>query len=353
MKTLTTKLCMLFLLFAGGCTSAYYQAGNYASNDDLYAIHNKTAIAQREKAKAEAEKAEAEARRAQVEALIAQAQADDAENRYYNNNYSSGNDGLVVDTYESAYARRLRGFQSSTYRMPSSYWNLRYSGTFNYLTAYDPAFYNIIVMGDEAWVEPKYITSMFGTWGLATGYTAGYLSGLYNSWYFDWGYGWPYYSYSWGYYHPYWSWGSYYSPWWNYGYWYGGYYPHWGGGPSHGGHLAIHPRNNYRINGTQGTIPRNRTVYGTPSRNYGSSGVGSRGNADGGNRTGGSVSRNSGGRSNGSSNVYRQGGNSSSSNSGSSFGGGSYGGGSRSNFGGGNSGGGSSSGGGSRGFHGR
>ena len=172
MKTMKTGIGLLLLaLLTTGCSSAYYQSEGYAG-DDLYGIHNKTKIAQREKAKAEAEKAEAEARRAKWEALMAQAQADDAENRYYGSNDF---DDLVADDYESAYERRLRGFESPTYKMPSSYWNLRYSGTFNYLTAYDPAFYNIIVMGDEVWVEPKYITSMFGTWGLATGFAAGYM----------------------------------------------------------------------------------------------------------------------------------------------------------------------------------
>ena len=301
MKAITTGIGMLLTMFAIGCSSAYYQAGGYAG-DDLYGIHNKTAIAQREKAQAEAEKAEAEARRAKWEALIAQAQADDAENRYYG---SAGSGDLVADTYESAYARRLRGFQSPTYKMPSSYWNLRYSGTFSYLTAYDPAFYNIIVMGDEVWVEPKYITSMFGTWGLATGFTAGYMAGLYSNWYYDWGYGWPYYG--WGY-RPYWAWNGWYSPWWNHSYWYGGYYPHWGvahhwgihGGP------AFRPRPNYRLNGGS-AIPRNQPNYGTPSRNrnYGNSGSGSRSTGYNANRNSGTVYYNNGGRSNGSSSVYR------------------------------------------------
>ena len=99
---------LLLALLTTGCSSAYYQSEGYAG-DDLYGIHNKTKIAQREKAKAEAEKAEAEARRAKWEALMAQAQADDAENRYYGSNDF---DDLVADDYESAYERRLRGFES-------------------------------------------------------------------------------------------------------------------------------------------------------------------------------------------------------------------------------------------------
>ena len=240
----------------------------------------------------------------------AEAQALAAENGYYDESSSNPYNDILADTYESAYARRLRGFESPTYKMPSSYWNLRYSGTFNYLTAYDPAFYNIIVMGDEVWVEPKYITSMFGTWGLATGFAAGYMAGIYGSWYSSWGYGWPYYGWGYG---PYWGWGGWYNPWWNHSYWYGGYYPYWG--HPHWGHPHYYrPRPNYRLN-NNGSIPRNYRSYGTPSRNgsyrnYGTSGSGSRGGSYNSNRNNsGGVYYNSGGRSNNSSNVYRGNGN--------------------------------------------
>lgn len=160
-----------------GCSSAYYASAGYA-NDDLYSLHDKTAIARKQQAKAEAEKAAAEARRAEWEARIAEAQAAAAENQYYEYN-SNPYEDIVADTYESAYARRLRGFESPTYRMPSSYYNFRYGGSFTYATAYDPAFYNIIISGDQVWVEPKYITSMFGTWGgsvyVDRGITAGHV----------------------------------------------------------------------------------------------------------------------------------------------------------------------------------
>ena len=46
------------ILAAGlaGCSSAYYASSGYA-NDDLYSLHDKTAIARKQQAKAEAEKA--------------------------------------------------------------------------------------------------------------------------------------------------------------------------------------------------------------------------------------------------------------------------------------------------------
>ena len=48
------------ILSAGlaGCSSSYYASSGYA-NDDLYALHDKTAIARKQQAAAEARKAEA------------------------------------------------------------------------------------------------------------------------------------------------------------------------------------------------------------------------------------------------------------------------------------------------------
>ena len=233
------------ILAAGlaGCSSAYYASSGYA-NDDLYSLHDKTAIARKQQAKAEAEKAAAEARRAEWEARIAEAQAAAAENQYYE--YSSNPyEDIVADTYESAYARRLRGFESPTYRMPSSYYNFRYGGSFTYATAYDPAFYNIIISGDQVWVEPKYITSMFGTWG--------------GSVYVDpWYYGWtrPYWG-AWGPSFSFGSWG------WSFGFngWYNPWYdPWWGPGwrPGWG------PDGTADITGHTGRIITASTAAGAP-----------------------------------------------------------------------------------------
>lgn len=226
-----------------GCSSAYYASSGYA-NDDLYSLHDKTAIARKQQAKAEAEKAAAEARRAEWEARIAEAQAAAAENQYYE--YSSNPyEDIVADTYESAYARRLRGFESPTYRMPSSYYNFRYGGSFTYATAYDPAFYNIIISGDQVWVEPKYITSMFGTWGGSV-YVDPWYYGWTRPYWGAWGPSFSFGSWGWsfgfnGWYNPW------YDPWWGPG-WHPGWGPGWGPG-WHGGHHWAYRPHNYRLDG--------------------------------------------------------------------------------------------------------
>lgn len=185
---------LLLLLGAGGCSSTFYSASSSSGyyTDDLYATHDRASIARQQQAEAEAAKAEAEARKALWEARLAEAEAEAAQEEYESYTY----DNVLADTYESAYARRLRGFQSLSYNLPSSYYNLRYSPAYHYVTAYDPLNYNIVVMGDEVWVEPKYISSMFGTWG-APRFSLGIgTGGWYGSLYYDWL--WPYgINYSW------------------------------------------------------------------------------------------------------------------------------------------------------------
>ena len=247
MKNRNFKIgALLVSLFAASCSPALYQSGTY-NIDDMYAEHDVTRIAQEKQAIAEARKAEAEAHRAEIEARQAEA-------AYYASDDSY--QGVLADTYESAYARRLRGFSSPTYQMPTSYFNLRYNGTYQFVSAYDPAVYNIIVMGDEVWVEPKYITSMFGTWGSPSIVSFGWSAGLYNDWYFSWGYnpypwaypgfGWPYYSYN---------------PYWGYPYW-GGYYPYWGYYPGWGGGHHHHP---YPPHHRPNVVHRSTYRYGSVS----------------------------------------------------------------------------------------
>ena len=253
MKGLKSVLAVVSaLILMSGCSSAFYATVN--AGDGMYGVHDKIAIANQQREKAELQRAEAEARRAEWEARLAEAQARAAEEEYYNGvNYST----VVADTYESAYARRLRGFSSPTYRLPSSYYDLRYDNSYSYVTAYDPAFYNIMVSGDQVWVEPKYISSMFGTWG-ATNVTMAA-----GSWYYGWESPYYYYGYGawWGY--PRYSWWD-----WNWGICYNPYYSWWGcgwGSPwyyHHHHHHAIHGPGYHHAHHGVGMPPHHKPAHG-------------------------------------------------------------------------------------------
>ena len=208
MRVVLANIVILAQTLVMTSCAAAWQSSVYT--DDLYAVHDKIAIAERQKAEAELAKAQYEAQQAQYEATLAKIKAEAAKQGVTVNDESSfnGYDAVLADSYESAYARRLYGFSSPTYRMPSSYYTWRYSDAFHYASAYDPAFYNVMVSGDMVWVEPKYITSMFGSWGAVA--VPSY------SWYYGWGS--PYYYWNtpyrwnmnwyWGLSSPYyWGWG--------------------------------------------------------------------------------------------------------------------------------------------------
>ena len=195
------------VLLLSGCGAAWQSV---AYSDDLYSVHNKIAIAERQKAEAELAKAQHEAQQAQYEAQLAKIKAEAAKQGYtVTEDNVNVYDAVLADSYESAYARRLYGFSSPTYRMPSSYYSLRYSDAFFYASAYDPAFYNVVVSGDMVWVEPKYITSMFGSWGATVVPSYGWYYGWndpFDYWYNPYRYGWRWYwdnPYYWGWGYPY------------------------------------------------------------------------------------------------------------------------------------------------------
>ena len=254
-------------LLLGGCT-AMMNSSSYGSSD-LYISDNRERVARDLMADAEAAAEIA----AQAESFAAQSRVD----------YTT----VLADDYQSAYARRLQGFTSPTYQLPSSYYSLSTSEAMYYASAYDPAFYNVMVSGDQVWVEPKYITSMFGTWG-ATNVTYG----LYSD---PWTYGWSYYTdpfyYSWWGYPRYswsdWNWTICYGPYWGPGYYpyYPGYYPYY---PYYPGYYPIYPPHHpappphrpgkpHHPDGGKGNLNGHRDNTGsrytspTSNRNYGAS----------------------------------------------------------------------------------
>lgn len=257
---------------ASGCTSSFYAAAT-ASGDDLYATHDRVLIARQEKAEAEAKRAEAEARRAEWEARLAEARARAASGDYDDYDEGNGYRAVLADDYQSAYARRLRGFQSLSYNLPASYYDLYFSPTYSYVSAYDPLNYNIIVMGDEIWVEPKYVTSMFGTWGMPSVSFGLYGGSFRSGWYFGWGwpsYWWndPWYNGGWGWpgYYPYWGWG--WDPWYPH-YHPGGWYPH----PDYGSGSNFRPNRGNRF--THSSSPYRSPDGNNNFRGSGISGSGS------------------------------------------------------------------------------
>ena len=102
---------------------------------------------------------------------------------------------ILSDSYQESYERRLRGIEDPYYRLNN--WFAYNSDDYWYAQAYDPYFYRTVVMGSQVWVEPWYISAMFG-WPSAS------LSMGYSGFYFYWNS--PYLAYTSPWYSsPYWS----------------------------------------------------------------------------------------------------------------------------------------------------
>lgn len=120
---------------------------------------------------------------------------------------------VLSDSYQESYERRLRGRHSGYYGFSGAIYNY---DDYWYASSYDPAFYNVIVMGSEIWVEPWHISAMFGWPGYRSygyGYSWPYWGWGYNPWAYGYGGYWGYNSYAWGYNSGFWNgyyWGNYY-----------------------------------------------------------------------------------------------------------------------------------------------
>jgi len=75
----------------------------------------------------------------------------------YRNPYAD----ILVDDYETARQLRSEARRDLSYGM-SDWYGFYFSDAYHYASAYDPSFYNVIVMGDHVWVEPNWLTSHFG-----------------------------------------------------------------------------------------------------------------------------------------------------------------------------------------------
>ena len=272
MKTMKTGIGLLLLaLLTTGCSSAYYQSEGYAG-DDLYGIHNKTKIAQREKGQGRGRKSRsggtprqmggphgAGAGRRRRKPLLRLERLRRSGGGRLRKRLRTTAAGLRIahlqdavellepplqrnvqlpDGLRSGLLQHHRHGRRSVGRTQIHHFDVRHVGTGHRL---------------RGGVYGRHLRQLVQQLGLRLA-----LLRL--------GYG------------PYWGWGGWYNPWWNHSYWYGGYYPYWG--HPHWGHPHYYrPRPNYRLN-NNGSIPRNYRSYGTPSRNGSYRNYGTSGGAD-------------------------------------------------------------------------
>ncbi len=144
----------------------------------------------------------------------------DGDTTIYKNESVNPYEDVLVDDPIEAREKRVEAFHDPYYGYisPSVY----FSDAYWYASAYDPAFYNVIISGSSVWVEPKWMTPSFGYYsGVYIRPYYGYSINYYSPWFMDYGYYGGYYG---SYYHQYYN--SYYTGY--NGYWGYPYYNYYG-----------------------------------------------------------------------------------------------------------------------------
>ncbi|MDX9853525.1 MAG: hypothetical protein RBS81_07080 [Tenuifilaceae bacterium] len=242
MKTKLTLygLAMAGLTLASCAGSLSVSRSTVTPVDDIYYSPNKSYVVEERVEKPQREMTSSALKMAEIEQkyqeIISQDTTGKIDTVIYKAESTNPYERLMSNSYSESYERRLRGLEDPYYGINN--WSVYYSSDYWYASGYDPAFYNVIVMGNQVWVEPNYISSMFiwprPSWG--------------------WSYSWwrPYNSF----YTPYWG----YSPYaWGYGH---GYYDgYWDNHYHHHDNAIYRPRGNYNntVNSNVNVSNRNRS----------------------------------------------------------------------------------------------
>ncbi|MDX9696108.1 MAG: hypothetical protein RBT49_09985 [Bacteroidales bacterium] len=253
MKTIV-KISAVLSMFLVSCTSMqqtavnddlYFSPSDKSSND-LYASDN----GESKPGKSYVHNKELDQK---ISALLEDESLEEIDTTIYEDD-ETGNpyQDIVVDSYDEAYQKRLEAKQSGTYGITNNYFVLN-SSDYWYASAYlnDP-FYNVIIVGDQVWVEPRWLSTSFGFYPRPYYSYYGYY-GYYDPYYYD-----PFY---YSYYRPYYN--NYYRP-----YYYG--HPYYSINNYYYGdnnNWASSGNNSFRRRGTTTTNPDgiNRSSRGTRS----------------------------------------------------------------------------------------
>jgi hypothetical protein len=247
---------LALILILSSCSSSFKLGSGVDGYDDVYYnskseidVSNVEEADKEEIAKQDAQ--DFNSMRRSAEDILRESEANDVDTVIYESDmFTNPYDEVLVDNYNDSYERRLRGFSNPRYGL-TNYSLIANSDAWWYVSAYDPAFYNVVVVGDDVWVEPWYVSSAFGyrhsaySWGYSP-YRWGFHYGYHSPYFTGWN---PYYRgpyHGWyGHYHGYWG-----NSWYYNDYLYGGYY---GGKKSYSNSNVYRGRQNGYGSGYTGT----------------------------------------------------------------------------------------------------
>lgn len=195
-KLQITGIALLGFIFTSCSSSMYMSNSSVAPTDDIYYTPNKsTNITPRITPRVESTSIDnsqniSSSKYAQLEKEYANKNDSDTltiKSDTLAAKYEEVNpyDRILSDSYEDSYQRRLKGRENPWYGIESPF--VYYSDDYWFASAFDPSIYNIIIMGDQVWVEPKYISSMFAwprinySFSIGSGYTSWGWNAMYDS----------------------------------------------------------------------------------------------------------------------------------------------------------------------------
>ncbi len=204
MKTKLTLygLAMAGLTLASCAGSLTVSRSTVTPVDDIYYSPNKSYVVEERVEKPQREMTSSALKMAEIEQKYQEILSQDTTGKIdtviYKAESTNPYERLMSNSYSESYERRLRGLEDPYYGINN--WSVYYSSDYWYASGYDPAFYNVIVMGNQVWVEPNYISSMF-IWPRAYFGWSYYWGRPYNHYYNSYWYNpyWGYNSYAWGY----------------------------------------------------------------------------------------------------------------------------------------------------------
>jgi len=167
-KLITTVLMMGML---SGCSSSFFLTSNSTAVDDLYFNPDKQYVASasgNEAVSTDPRIAELQRRmNSKLEdttAISDTVYVEEKDTNPYNN--------ILVDSYDESLQRRLAARADLSFDYNS------YNDALFYASAYDPSFYNVIIVGSHVWVEPRWIGSSWNfphyAFSMGYGYGCGY-----------------------------------------------------------------------------------------------------------------------------------------------------------------------------------
>ena len=154
-----------------GCSSSFFLTSNNTAVDDLYFNPDKPSVA----SASSSEAVSTDPRIAELQRRMSSKLEDTtatSDTVYVEEKDTNPYNNILVESFDESLQRRLAARADLSFDYNS------YTDALFYASAYDPSFYNVIIVGSHVWVEPRWIGSSWSSphfaFSMGYGYGCGY-----------------------------------------------------------------------------------------------------------------------------------------------------------------------------------